>query len=447
MADGNHPQEWTDLLPKEAARWVREGLISEEQRGRIVGLYPAQPGASRDRTVLILSILGSVLVGAGVILFFASNWQRIGVGIKVASIIVAIVGTYATGYHLQFRRGDFPRLGQALILLGGLSYGAGIWLISLIYHMDGHFPTAFFLWGAGLIPAAWATSSYLMLYLATILMGVWTIAEEAAFSTYNYFFPVVLLMGVLPLARRLRSALAEAGILAGLSIWFGVNFAQFAMDGFSRGAQPLGVARVMLLFGAAVFALGLARLGDFRAYLGIGAVLVLGGLYAFTFHYSGPWTLGHETTAVVPGIFVVPGFFGSAIVLFLIVTALGAWRYWREGGAERPLLLAGLLAVVVSPFIVGALPEVPRMIAFNIVLFGGTLGLVVLGIHRRSELLVNLGLVIFVVHMLTRYVDLFFKAMDRSLFFILGGILLLGGGWLLERNRRRWLRDAGGDVK
>lgn len=444
MADGSHSSEWTDLLAKEAARWVREGLISEEQRARIMGLYPSPPGASRDRTVLILSVLGSVLVGAGVILLFASNWQRIGAGIKVAAIIAAIVGTYATGYHLQFQR-DFPRLGQALILLGGLLYGAGIWLIARVYHVGGNFPTWFFLWGAGLIPMAWATSSYLLLYLAIILMGGWTMAEQAAFSTHNYLFPAVLLIGVLPLARRLRSALAEAGILAGLSIWLAVNFIRFATDGFSGGAQLLGVSRVMLLFGAAVLALGLARLGDFRAYSGIGAVLVLGSVYAFTFHYAGPWVAGHETVSVVPGIFSVPGFFGPAIVLFLIVTALGAWRYWQEGGAERPFVAAGLLILVVSPFIVGALPEVPRMIAFNIVLFGGTLGLVLLGLHRRSELLVNLGLVIFLIHGLTRYADLFFRALDRSLFFILGGILLLGGGWLLEHNRRRWLRDAGGD--
>ena len=85
------------------------------------------------------------------------------------------------------------------------------------------------------------------------------------------------------------------------------------------------------------------------------------------------------------------------------------------------------------------------MVAFNLVLFGGTVGLIMLGIRQRSHLVVNLGLGVFVIHMLTRYFDLFFSAMDRSLFFVLGGLLLLGGGWLLERNRRRWMQDWGGE--
>lgn len=444
MADGSYPREWTDLLPRESSRWVQSGLITAEQRDRIVGLYPAQPGESRDRTVLILSLLGSVLVGAGVILFFAANWQRIGSPVKVGAIMAAIVATYAAGYHLQFGRGNFPRLGQALILLGGLFYGAGIWLISLIFHLKGHFPTAFFFWGAGVLPVAWATSSQWMLYLSTILLGVWTVTEQTTFRTYNYLFPVVLVAGVLPLARHLKNVLTEAGMLAGLYVWFVVNFTQYGLEGY-KGGEPMGVARVTLLFGTALFALGLARLGDPRAYLGVGSVLALAGTYAFTFHFSGPWTAGHATPAEIPGLFAGPVFAVSAVGLLLAVTLLGAWRYWREGEAGRFLILPGLSILAVSPLIVSLLPEVPRMITFNIVLFAGTLGLVILGIQRRSELLVNLGLAIFVVQVLTRYVDLFFKALDRSLFFIVGGILLLGGGWLLERNRRRWLRDAGGD--
>jgi len=444
MADDSYPREWTDLLPSESARWVQAGLISAEQRDRIVGLYPTQTGASRDRTVLILSILGSVLVGAGVILFFAANWQRIGSPVKVGAIMAAIIATYAAGYHLQFGRGDFPRLGQALILLGGLFYGAGIWLMSFIFHLEGHFPTAFFLWGAGVLPVAWATSSQWMLYLSTIVLGVWTISEQTAFRTYNHLFPVVLVAGVLPLARRLKNVLAEAGVLGGLYGWFAVNFVQFGVEGY-KGGEPMGLARVTLLFGTAVFAMGLARMGDPRPYLGVGAVLALAGTYAFTFHYVGPWAAGQASPVELPGLFAGPVFATSAVVLLMAVTLLGAWRYWREGDGTRLLILPGLLALTVSPIIVSMLPEVPRMIAFNIVLFVGTLELVILGIQRRSELLVNLGLGIFVVHVLTRYVDLFFKALDRSLFFIVGGILLLGGGWLLERNRRRWVRDAGGD--
>ncbi len=69
------------------------------------------------------------------------------------------------------------------------------------------------------------------------------------------------------------------------------------------------------------------------------------------------------------------------------------------------------------------------------------------GLTLVGAIVLVLGLLSFVVHTFTRYVDIFFTAMDKSLFFMLGGVLLLGGGWLLERNRRRWIGEWGGGAR
>jgi uncharacterized membrane protein len=55
----------------------------------------------------------------------------------------------------------------------------------------------------------------------------------------------------------------------------------------------------------------------------------------------------------------------------------------------------------------------------------------------------------FAFDVIARYFDLFWKLLPRSLFFILGGLLLLFGGVLLERKRRKILssfdiEEAGG---
>jgi len=66
-------------------------------------------------------------------------------------------------------------------------------------------------------------------------------------------------------------------------------------------------------------------------------------------------------------------------------------------------------------------------------------GVVVLGFMRRYPVYVNIGLLFFALDVIARYFDFFWELLPRSLFFILGGLLLLFGGILLERKRRKIL--------
>lgn len=435
------PPEWRTGLGPESERWVRLGLISQEQREKILQLYPGEADGSRDRTVMIISILGSLLVGAGVILFFAANWPRIPAFVKVAVIIAATLGSYGAGFFFQYQRGDSPRLGQALIFLGSLLYGAGIWLIAQIFHLNRDFPTGFLAWGAGILPLVWATGLRPLLYLATGLLLVWTVGAQGSLSQYNYLFPVVMLGAVLPLARRTETRLAESATLLGLFLWYSLNAGRLDLAG-AEAAPNLLIGRLALLYAVTLFLAGLARLGDDRTYLGTGGFLGLFGAYLLTF--AMPRWIPPETR-FLPSLFSGAPFtvVGAAAMLAGVVTL--AVLYARRGGPERRWLLPVVLLPVGAVLLAQYLPETVWIVLFNLLLFGGAVGMVTLGIRRRMELLVNLGLISFVIHLITRYFDLFFSAMDRSLFFILGGVLLLVGGWFLERNRRRWVGDWGGD--
>ncbi|MFZ5815188.1 MAG: DUF2157 domain-containing protein [Bacillota bacterium] len=432
--------DWPDKLRAESERWVRQGLISEQQRGAILRLYPADAGAGRDRTVMIFSILGSLLVGAGVILYFAANWPLIPAGVKVAAILAATLGSYAAGFYFQYRRGDSPRLGQGLIFLGSLLYGAGIWLIAQIFHLDTDFPTGFLAWGGGILPLVWATGSRPVLYLATALLTVWTVGAQTEMGQQNYLFPLVMLGAVLPLARRTETRLAEAGVLLSLLLWFLINVGRTDLDGVG-GAPMLVVGRLALLYGSAVFLAGLARLGDRRTYLGSGGFVGLAGAYLLTFNVP-RWAppVEHE----LPSLFAGTPYTVAGTLILLVGAVAAAWLYRRRAEEGWRYLLPAALAPVAAVLLAEWLPEVARMVFFNLFLLGGVVGLVAVGIQQRTELLVNLGLIAFAVHLITRYFDLFFSAMNRSFFFIFGGVLLLAGGWFLERNRRRWVGDLKG---
>ena len=63
-------------LYTEISTWVRSGILSEEGAERLRTLY-GEPEGGRIRNValIICAILGSVLVGSGIILLFAHNWS------------------------------------------------------------------------------------------------------------------------------------------------------------------------------------------------------------------------------------------------------------------------------------------------------------------------------------------------------------------------------------
>jgi uncharacterized membrane protein len=53
------------------------------------------------------------------------------------------------------------------------------------------------------------------------------------------------------------------------------------------------------------------------------------------------------------------------------------------------------------------------------------------------------GIVFFVIDLSTRYIELTVDMLDTSLAFIIGGLLLLGVGYGMERARRKLLQQFG----
>jgi uncharacterized membrane protein len=81
--------------------------------------------------------------------------------------------------------------------------------------------------------------------------------------------------------------------------------------------------------------------------------------------------------------------------------------------------------------------------AFNLLLVLLIFGSIVLGIINRREALINVGIIFFVIDLSTRYIELTVDMLDTSLAFVVGGLLLLGVGYGMERARRQLLRQFG----
>ena len=85
-ANASADQRFASRLPGAVADWQTAGIITEEQATAILERYEVTDAgpASRGRLISILVTLGAVLIGLGVILFFAANWQEISKEVKLA---------------------------------------------------------------------------------------------------------------------------------------------------------------------------------------------------------------------------------------------------------------------------------------------------------------------------------------------------------------------------
>ena len=63
------------------------------------------------------------------------------------------------------------------------------------------------------------------------------------------------------------------------------------------------------------------------------------------------------------------------------------------------------------------------------------------GYRRDDRFVVNLGFLTFALTILRLYFDTFWLLFDRSLFFMVGGLLGIALGWGLERKRRNLIGD------
>ena len=76
-------------------------------------------------------------------------------------------------------------------------------------------------------------------------------------------------------------------------------------------------------------------------------------------------------------------------------------------------------------------------IAANMVLIAFAILTILLGVEEQEPTLFNIGIAIFVLFIITRYIDIFWKLQEKSMFFIISGIVLLFGGMYLEKKRRQ----------
>jgi len=129
----------------------------------------------------------------------------------------------------------------------------------------------------------------------------------------------------------------------------------------------------------------------------------------------------------------------AALVPIGWITAIGlplAVAGWLRGRAAWPLLVALVFAMLITGLDYESSAQ--RLLA-HVLYAAASAGLVAWGLRESHALRVNLGVLGFALSVLWFYYSSVFDRFDRSLGLVGLGVLFIGGGWWLERARRRLL--------
>lgn len=170
----------TPKLLESLPQLVGEGLISAEQAERIRSRYAADSALSGNRMLLVFAVLGCLLVGMGIILIVAHNWDNLP---RTARTMLAfapvLLGQGLVWYALQ-RKPEVAswREGSAVLLACGLC--ACVALISQIYHISGNLEGYLFTCALLLVPLLYLPGSLIvaLCYLGIIAWYGWLFRFE-----------------------------------------------------------------------------------------------------------------------------------------------------------------------------------------------------------------------------------------------------------------------------
>lgn len=436
----------TVLASAEAA-----AIITTTQREQILA-HAAEHGAARFRLegAAWLGIFAGLFVVAGVSLLIARNWEDIGAGVRVAAFLAALLAVGEGAIRTRERTLGVSLPFELLWLFLPL---LGIGLYGQTFQLSGDTIRPFLVWLALTTPLAWLSSRPIVATLHTFAMVsvlfTGNFVVESFLSAVRAGRPSGMLAltgtGVGPSAWLLSFVMLGAITMQSLRLLPRAHRHHFVgvwalwLFGLLLVKTPLRIEHEGWLALAAValstlWIVVLAVMDTSLEERATATLVWLGTFYGLTFAWHAH-TPAHGTATLA----------GTVVVVLAWIAAVGG-ALALPPARMSPLPGWSLAAkiVLLAPALVALLylgTDV-RLVWLASILMNGVLVAVAVGLMWHGSLVrgarqINLGVLVLVGVLITRFLDVFGSMLTSGIGFIVAGVLLAALSWALERTRRR----------
>jgi len=417
---------------KEISELINEGIISKEIAEKIKNYYKNKDDNSANRLFVIFGVLGSILVGLGIILIIAHNWDELSRATKTSfAFIPLIAGQLLAGFSL-FKKQNNTAWREASSAFLFFMIGASISLISQIYNIVGNLSGFLLIWMLLAIPLV-----YIMKSSITSLLYIAAITYYAVESGYSYYHPSlfnyywILLVLILPNYYLLYKRSPKSNYFT-FHNWLIPISLIISLGIISHNFEELLFVAYISLFGlfylignTDFFSNNKLFNNSFKILGSLGTISLL-----LTFSFEWFWKDLRDPNFILDGVYSSPEFIVSVIISFIAVYLLFKQIKQRN---IKPISFVFILFFLIFFLNISYSLSV---ILINIIVFAIGVLTIREGAGQNHLGILNYGLLVITSLIICRFFDVDLSFIFRGLLFIFVGVGFFVANYLILKKRK-----------
>ncbi|GAB5559357.1 MAG: hypothetical protein SynsKO_10040 [Synoicihabitans sp.] len=413
-----------------------KGILTPDERTRISAYYEGLEIKPSHWLTHTLSALGALLVGGGIILLFAHNWEHLGRPIRT---VLAVTPLAVASIFSWWVLGRSTAYRESAGIFHSLAIGAAIALVGQTYHIPSNAPAFFLSWSLLMGPLIFVLSSHGALLIFLGLATSWCAAAQNE-SGYAIGFWALLAPACYRVFTLLKTVPSAPGTL--VSVW---GFLISLMIGLGFVMERTIPGMWIIVFSGLLSFIGLLGLrllpkeqGWSNPLATVGVLGVSTLAYILSWHdvwRNIGWTYQRELWGYQSW-----GIWTDSLMALLFLTGWG-WLTVKSFKAQFSLSLILSIFPIISvlgftfsiQFVDG---EYASGILFNFFMLLMGAAYLIDGCRNIRLRYVNYGMVLLSLLILTRFFDSDFGFFARGIAFIFIGAGFLAANLIVSRRRK-----------
>ncbi|ULC59152.1 DUF2157 domain-containing protein [Flaviramulus sp. BrNp1-15] len=395
---------------------VEEQVISKEIAASIENYYKSKKGDTPNRLFTVFAVLGSTLVGLGIILILAHNWDSFSRSIKtVFAFTPLIIGQLIVGYTIIKKKNITWREASGVFLF--FAVGSSIALVSQIYNIPGNFSSYMLTWVLLCAPLIYLLKSNAL----AILHIVFVTSYACSFGYFNGnntpWMYLVLLAVMMPYYYQLLKNKKIHNITS-IFNWLIPLSAVIVLGTFVKKSEELGFLMYVILFGL-LYNIGKIPFFDNQklrrnGYLILGSLGTIYMLLLTSFEWLWKDILRHE-------IIINSQEFYVSVVLLLVTLGVLIFSYSKKR-IQNFNLFQYVFVMFTIIFFLGVSGSIISIILINLLTLILGVMAIKIGADKFHFGILNYGLLIITALIVCRFFDTNMSFVLRGLLFVSVGV-------------------------
>ncbi len=409
-------------LLNELDRLRKAEVINNEVLESIKAFYAEEQSKSNNRLYTVFSIFGACLIGLGIILLIAHNWDDLSRITKTILAILPLVFGQGVGFYVMRKKSSSKAWTEGSSSFLFFAIGASIALISQIYNIPGNLGNYLFTWMILSLPIIYLLKSSMVSLL--YLLGISWFVGEAGYwghsDTSEYFY-WLLLFAILPDYYQLIKNNPKSNFTK-LYNWFVPASVTFSLGLINSGHEEWLFVAYLALF-CMFYLIGSSkwiaednpRVNPFKIIGSLGSVIIL-----LILSFEWLWDDLERGEFDIIQIASSQEFILTLVLSVLILLLYRKIKSHETVDALHPLNLLYLLFFFT--FILGFFNAFAAQVLINVFAFGLGLYYILTGSRAIHLTQLNFGLLIITALIICRFFDSNITFIIRGLLFIVIGV-------------------------